>query len=591
MPKIVFLVHVFFLSSDYADASLGAIVLKNCFIKLYTKNYLLALTGIYTVISLALTSCNYSIYTTLTPIKTNELLEEVNHLRTQGGLSPLSLSEALNASAATHAKSLCKKPSASTLDSPLERIVANGAYARFALSCEIESDNAEQAFSLLFSNPLNAGKLHHTGTTHIGFGLASSHQKTYLVVDIARLINKIESSAIAKNMLTQFNRNRKRIGVSALQTDSKLKAAADKLASEYMNSNTDSELLIKQAQTHIASKNFSLGKITIAFQVAGSLEEIVFPERISDPGAKYIGIAIGQGNRSDQDAGAIAMALLLATPQNNGQSKQRNHLPAPKAMPEGHKKTNTNASLEDQAWLATLVGNHQKAAALFEKAYRKTKDAQFLYESARAHARNKESAKAVEKMKKYAAICEGEKKKTASDMVKKLQRGESIFSMDEEEMYSVEAKRFFILGQKLFADGQWEGAIDAFSQAYAYSPHPDLIYNMGLAHLKANNVGDALDFFQEYQRLVPKTQSTEQAKKLFQIGVELYNIGQYESAAKRFTMAYSYLPIDEILFNLALCHKAMNDKKEALQLFQELADKTTDKKQRKEYKKHIKELE
>ncbi|MBN2343559.1 MAG: tetratricopeptide repeat protein [Deltaproteobacteria bacterium] len=497
------------------------------------------------------------------------------------------MSDALCETAESRAKAI--SGSSEPTIAPLQRLVNSGVYARFALEADIITPTAEEAYTELFSNPLHAGILQHNGVTHIGFGLWVSGGKAHLVVDLARIVEPVDTTQTANSLLEQINRNRARIGVAPLKQEPKLSNAATSLIDRFRQSTQDSEALVAEAKAEISKKNIALGKITIAFQTAGTLDELELPERTSAPNAEFVGISVAQGNYESQDAGAIVMALILATPQQTATSQQDRKLPPPKAMPSGH-KTNTNASLEEQAWLATLVGNHKKAAALFEKAYRRTKEARFLYECARAYARNDERQKALEKMKQFAAICPDDQKQSADEMVKKLQKGESIFDSSKAALSSVEAKRFFILGQKLFTDGQWEGAIDAFSQAYAYSPHPDLIYNMGLAHLKNGDVGEALDFFQEYQRQVPEAQNAEQAKQLFHMGVELYNVGQYEAAAKRFTMAYSALPIEEILYNLALCHEAMNDTNEALRIFQELADKTTDPARKKEYKKMIKNL-
>lgn len=542
---------------------------------------------------ITITSCNHTAYTTITANKKAEIVAQTNAFRAKQNLAPLILCDELSQTAQAYALAMAQKGGVENKPTSLQRIVNSGVYARFALSALVVAPTAEKTFSQLMQNPLHAGKLQHSGITHIGLGLVVQNQTAYLVVDMARLVEKLNPTQIADDFFSKINQNRARIGISPLRSEPKLEAAANDLTQKFMQSGTHSEILISEAKVEISKKHMALGKITIAFQTAGSLDEISLPERTSDPNATFVGIAVAQGNWKSQDAGAIVVTLILATPQNNATSANAKHLPKPRAMPSGH-KSNPKASLEERAWLATLVGNHKKAAALFEKNFRRTKDPQFIYECARAHARNNDIVQSLNTMERYAALCKNrcsdDQIATARKMIAKLRAGESIFTTTKEAQYSVEAKRFFILGQKLFAGEQWEGAIDAFSQAYAYAPHPDLIYNMGLAHLKNGAVGDALDFFQEYQRQVPEAQNAEQAKQLFQIGVELYNVGQFESAAKRFTMAYSFLPIEEILFNLALCHKAMNDTDEALRLLQELADKTTDKDQKKEYIKMIREL-
>jgi FimV-like protein len=250
----------------------------------------------------------------------------------------------------------------------------------------------------------------------------------------------------------------------------------------------------------------------------------------------------------------------------------------------------SKGSLADQAWIATLAGNHRKAAKLFEKAYAKTKQPELLYEAARAHARDGATKKALKTMNRYAELAEGEDLAKAAEMVAKLEKGESIFGQSEEKQLNVEAQRWLLMGRNLFERGEWDGAIDAFQQAYTYAKHPDIIYNIGLAHVRAGRVGEALNFFEEYQRTVPEATNVEEAKQLFSIGVELYRLGQFEAASRHFAMAYGMLPIPDLVYNLALCYKAMGDIAEAQRLLREFIDSGPSKKDKAEAEKMLKEL-
>lgn len=536
----------------------------------------------------------HTTFSTLTDARRAQLTADANQQRNQQKLAALTLNDQLSNTATERARAVANGAKEKETDA-LQRLVKSGVFARFALSTVVKTSSAEAAYHELFSNPLHAGKLQHNGISHIGFGMATGNGKTFLVVDMARLVESVDEKKLAAALLSRINHNRSRIKAPPLKDEANLMAAANRMNTEFMTSGTGEDMLVDSIRTELSGKQMTLGKITISFQTASVSADLSLPERTSDPSARYIGMAVHQGNVPNQDPGALVMTIILAAPPADADTtSQASHLPPPRAMPDGH-KPDTKASVEEQAWLATLVGNHKKAAALFLKAFKRAKEPRFMYEAARAHARNGENVAALDKMKRYAGLCESScsdaEKQTAKDMIKKLEKGESIFSTSKQAKYNVEAKRFFILGQKLFSDGQWEGALDAFSQAYTYAPHPDLIYNMGLAHLKAGHVGDALDFFQEYQRQVPEAQSADQAQQLFSMGVELYNVGQYDAAAKRFTMAYSFLPLEEILYNLALCHMALEEKKEALRIFQELADKTADDDKKAEYRKMIEELQ
>jgi tetratricopeptide (TPR) repeat protein len=75
---------------------------------------------------------------------------------------------------------------------------------------------------------------------------------------------------------------------------------------------------------------------------------------------------------------------------------------------------------------------------------------------------------------------------------------------------------------------------------------------------------------------VPEASSVDQAKQMFDLGVELYRVGQFEAASKRFAMAYAFMPVPDLVYNLALCHKAMGETAEAVRLLQEFLDANPD---------------
>jgi len=179
-------------------------------------------------------------------------------------------------------------------------------------------------------------------------------------------------------------------------------------------------------------------------------------------------------------------------------------------------------------------------------------------------------------MQRYAELVEGEELKKAAELAARLERGESIFPASAEGQLSVEAQRFLLIGKRLFEQGEWDGAIDAFQQAYSYARHPDIIYNIGLTHVRAGRVGEALNFFEEYQRCVPEARNVDEAQQLFNIGVELYRLGQFEAASRHFAMAYAVLPIPDLVYNLALCRKALGQKEEAQRLLREFIDSGPD---------------
>jgi tetratricopeptide (TPR) repeat protein len=496
--------------------------------------------------------------------------ESLNAVRIAAGLPPLERSAALDATAAKAAAA-----SGRTADStPLPRIVAAGCYARFALSHAAEGRNADDAVAALLADPLGKSKVLHASLTHVGLGFDRGGR--VLVADFARLVPALDPAAAEAEIRSRIAASRKRSSAAALGADANLDRVARRVAVDYMAGKGTSDALIDAAQKEIGGAGVSFGRVTIAFQVVGDTMDLTIPERTNDPALASLGVGMAQGNLAAHEPGSIALVLLLAEPQGAlSEERPRSDLPPPKAVPSGGNAA-AKGSLVDQAWVLTLVGSHEKAAGLFEQAYRKSKKPSLLYEAGRAHARAGKSDRALQALRGYVELVSGDEKAAVEGMIAKLEAGQSIFDTSESAALSLEAKRFFVIGQRLFEQGEWDGAIDAFQQAYAYAPHPDLLYNIGLAQLKAGRIGAALDFFTEYQRLVPQASSVEQARQMFDLGVELYRVGQFEAAAKRFTMAYAFMPVPDLVYNLALCHKAMGETAEAVRLLQEFLDANPD---------------
>ena len=502
-----------------------------------------------------------------------DVADSLNAARTAAGLKPLERSAALDATAAAGARAAGRSGKL-TDSTPLPRIVKAGCYARFALSHAAKGKDPGAAIAALLADPLGRSKATHASLTH--FGLGYDPASNVLVVDLARLVPPLDAPAAEAEIRNRIAGSRKRSSASPLAPDPKLDEAAKRVAVGYMAGKGTSDALIEAAQKEVGSAGFSFGRVTIAFQIVGDTLDLTIPERTNDPALAFLGVGMAQGSLAAHEPGSVALVLFLAQPQGaHADERPRSDLPPPKAVPSGGAGA-AKGSLVEQAWVLTLVGNHEKAAALFEQAYRKSKAPDLLYEAGRALARAQKNERAVAALREYVGLVSGEEKAKAEEMIAKLERGESIFDTSESSAMSLEAKRFFVIGQRLFEQGEWDGAIDAFQQAYTYAPHPDLLYNIGLAHLKAGRVGEALDFFTEYQRLVPQASNVEQAKQMFDLGVELYRVGQFEAAARRFTMAYAFMPVPDLVYNLALCHKAMGEVEEAVRLLQEFLDANPD---------------
>ena len=75
------------------------------------------------------------------------------------------------------------------------------------------------------------------------------------------------------------------------------------------------------------------------------------------------------------------------------------------------------------------------------------------------------------------------------------------------------AKELFENGKGLFAEGSYDAAIAAFRQAYALSGDPVLLYNIALAHDRAGEFDEALEYLGYYRAFAPESERAALSEK------------------------------------------------------------------------------
>ena len=290
----------------------------------------------------------------------------INALRAAEGLAPLERSPALDAVALARAKSV--GASAAGDDTPLPRIVAAGCYARFALSHTAKGADEDAALAALLADPLGRTKAMHAALTHVGLGY--DPEAGVLVADFAKLAPPLDAAATEAELKKRIDATRVRNSATPLAGDANLDRLAKRVTADYMAGKGTSDALIAAAQKELGGAGFALGRVTIAFQVVSDTIDLTVPERLDDPVLAFLGVGIAQGNLPPHEPGAVALALFVAEPQGaHAEARVRSDLPPPKSTAPGAAGT-AKGSIVDQAWVATLTGNHEKAAALFDQAYR-----------------------------------------------------------------------------------------------------------------------------------------------------------------------------------------------------------------------------
>src|SRR5687768_1397159 len=87
-----------------------------------------------------------------------------------------------------------------------------------------------------------------------------------------------------------------------------------------------------------------------------------------------------------------------------------------------------------------------------------------------------------------------------------------------------DARREFRAGMQAVADGKYDEGIAHLETAYDVLPHPNVLYNIGLAHMYAGRSDEAISYFERYKETAPPSDAAE-------IDVLIANLRGKEEAA------------------------------------------------------------
>ena len=75
------------------------------------------------------------------------------------------------------------------------------------------------------------------------------------------------------------------------------------------------------------------------------------------------------------------------------------------------------------------------------------------------------------------------------------------------------AKRYFARGEKLFALGRFDEAIEQYQKAYDAKPLPDFLFNIGQCHRNLGDFEAAIFSFKKYLKLAPDAENRDQVEE------------------------------------------------------------------------------
>lgn len=76
------------------------------------------------------------------------------------------------------------------------------------------------------------------------------------------------------------------------------------------------------------------------------------------------------------------------------------------------------------------------------------------------------------------------------------------------------AKRYFARGEKLFALGKFDEALDEYQKAYDAKPIPDFLFNIGQCHRNLGDYEAAIFSYKKFLKLDPEAPNRDQVEQL-----------------------------------------------------------------------------
>jgi tetratricopeptide (TPR) repeat protein len=89
----------------------------------------------------------------------------------------------------------------------------------------------------------------------------------------------------------------------------------------------------------------------------------------------------------------------------------------------------------------------------------------------------------------------------------------------------------------------------------------------------------------------PTAQQKKAAKAHYQQGTAFYEAGGYDDAVREYQEAYALVPLPELLFNIAQCHRMKGNKPKAIEAYQRYLEKVTEGPLAEEARTHVASLQ
>lgn len=188
------------------------------------------------------------------------------------------------------------------------------------------------------------------------------------------------------------------------------------------------------------------------------------------------------------------------------------------APSSAQRRTPTSADIERARALFAEGSEHYRAGRLdealarFLPAWRLVPTPELAYNVARTAERMGDASRAIEFYRHYLQRAEPtaderrdiERRIAELEAVARRQREQIAAIPPSDDELTQEARIFFERGVSMFRRRRYEAALAAFTAAYRFARLPEVIYNLAVTSERLGRTQDAIDYFREYARSLPR---------------------------------------------------------------------------------------
>lgn len=203
---------------------------------------------------------------------------------------------------------------------------------------------------------------------------------------------------------------------------------------------------------------------------------------------------------------ALALAVLALSLAPLAAHAQRRHRQPTPAQVEQARNLFVEGTQHYQA------GRLDEALERFLAAWRLVPSPELAYNVARTYERMGDAQHGVEFYRHYlqqaapdaAERQEVERRIGELEAIAQRQREQIVALPPSQDQLTQEARTFFERGVSMFRRHRYEAAMAAFTAAYNFARLPEVIYNLAVTAERLDHTQDAIDYFREYARSLPR---------------------------------------------------------------------------------------